>query len=178
MSRIGKLPIPVPANVTVTLGDSVVVKGPKGELTRPLVGGVSVSSEDGHLVVARDNDTKQCRANHGLMRALINNMVVGVSAGFEKKLEILGVGYKAESKGGKVLLNLGYSHPVLYTPPAGVTVSVEKGTKLTVAGIDKVAVGQAAADIRSYRSPDSYKGKGVRYQGETVRLKAGKAAKK
>lgn len=178
MSRIGKLPIPVPKGVSVTLGDVITVKGPKGELQRPIVAGVSISETDGVLQVERDSDHRVHRANHGLMRALLNNMVVGVTSGFEKKLEIIGVGYKAENKGSGVLFNLGYSHPIDYTPPAGVKVTVDKNTKLTVSGIDKEAVGQTAAVIRGFRPPDSYKGKGVRYAGEVIRLKAGKAAKK
>ncbi len=178
MSRIGKLPIPVPKGVTVTIGDTVMVKGPKGQLERPVVSGVSITETDGVLQVARDSEIREHRANHGLMRALLNNMVVGVTAGFEKKLDIIGVGYKAEDKGKFVLFNLGYSHPIEFTPPAGVTVAVDKNTKVTVSGYDKEAVGQTAAVIRGFRPPDSYKGKGVRYADEVIRLKAGKAAKK
>jgi large subunit ribosomal protein L6 len=157
MSRIGKLPIPVPKGVTVTIGDIVSVKGPKGQLERPLVSGVSIAENDGVLQVSRDSDFREHRANHGLMRALLNNMVVGVTSGFEKKLEIIGVGYKAENQGSNVVFNLGYSHPIEYTPPQGVSVAIEKNTKVTVSGIDKEAVGQTAA---------------------VIRLKAGKAAKK
>ena len=178
MSRIGKLPITVPNGVTVTLGDTITVKGPKGQLERSVVAGVTVHHADGVVTVERETDHRVHRANHGLMRALLNNMVVGVTKGFEKKLEIIGVGYKAENKGSNVLFNLGYSHPIEYTPPKGVSVAVEKNNKITVSGIDKEAVGQTAAVIRGFRPPDSYKGKGVRYADEVIRLKAGKAAKK
>lgn len=180
MSRIGKLPIDVPAGVTVTVGDVVTIKGPKGQLEQSIVDGITVAVDDGVIVVSRNSDSKPVRAKHGLMRALLNNMVVGVTKGFERKLEIIGVGYKAESKGKSVTFNLGYSHPIEFTPPDGVTVLVDKSknNKLTVSGIDKQAVGQVAANIRGFRKPDSYKGKGVRYVGEYIRLKAGKAAKK
>ena len=178
MSRIGNLPIEVPKGVTVTLGDSIVVKGPKGQLAQPLVAGVSISQDGDVLKVERASDHRVHRANHGLIRALVANMVTGVTKGFERKLEIIGVGYKAENKGKQVVFNLGYSHPIEFTPPDGVTVAIEKNTKVTVSGIDKQKVGQTAADIRGFRSPDSYKGKGVRYEGEVIRLKAGKAAKK
>ncbi|HJN74966.1 MAG TPA: 50S ribosomal protein L6 [Myxococcota bacterium] len=178
MSRIGNKPIEIPKGVTVTLGDVIGVKGPKGELSQALVEGISGSIEGDTLVFVRASDHRKHRANHGLMRALVANMVTGVTTGFERKLEIIGVGYKATTKGKGVVFNLGYSHPIGFTPPTGVTVSVEKNTKITVTGIDKAAVGQVAADIRSFRPPDSYKGKGVRYVGEVVRLKAGKAAKK
>ncbi len=178
MSRIGKKPVAIPAKVEVTVGDRIVVKGPKGSLDRPLVEGVDVKVEDGNVVVTRQSDSKQHCSNHGLMRALINNMVTGVSVGFTKKLEIIGVGYKAEVKGRDLLLNLGFSHPITFTPPEGVTVSVDKQTIVTLTGSSREAVGQAAAVIRSFRPPDSYKGKGVRYEGEHIRLKAGKAAKK
>ncbi len=178
MSRIGKQPVALPAKVEVTIGDRVVVKGPKGTLDRPLVEGVDVKVEDGNVIVSRHSDSKQHSANHGLMRALINNMVTGVSVGFSKKLEIIGVGYKAEVKGRDLLLNLGFSHPITFSPPEGVTVTVDKQTIVTLSGMDRESVGQAAAVIRSFRPPDSYKGKGVRYEGEYIRLKAGKAAKK
>lgn len=178
MSRVGNKPIPVPKGVTITIGDVVAVKGPKGQLSTPVVGGVDVSVTDDVLSVTRHSDHRTHRANHGLMRALIANMVTGVTTGFEKKLEIIGVGYKAENKGKNVVFNLGYSHPIDFTPPEGVSVTIDKGTKVSVKGIDREAVGQTAAVIRGFRPPDSYKGKGVRYEGETVRLKAGKAAKK
>lgn len=178
MSRVGNKPIPVPKGVTITIGDEVAVKGPKGQLTTPIVGGVDVAVTDDVLSVTRHSDHRTHRANHGLMRALIANMVTGVTTGFEKKLEIIGVGYKAENKGKNVIFNLGYSHPIDFAPPEGITVTIDKGTKVSVKGIDREAVGQAAAVIRGFRPPDSYKGKGVRYEGETIRLKAGKAAKK
>lgn len=178
MSRIGKKPIDIPDKVELTITDTVKVKGPKGQLERPLVEGVEVKVEDKQVLVTRKSDSKQHRSNHGLMRALINNMVVGVSTGFTKKLEIIGVGYRAEVKGKSLLLNLGYSHPITFDPPESVSVSVEKQTLVTLTGPDREAVGQAAAVIRAFRPPDSYKGKGVRYEGEHVRLKAGKAAKK
>jgi large subunit ribosomal protein L6 len=178
MSRIGKQPVALPAKVEVTVGDRVVVKGPKGSLDRPLVEGVDVKVEDGNVIVTRRSDSKQHRANHGLMRSLVNNMVTGVSVGFTKKLEIIGVGYKAEVKGRDLLLNLGFSHPITFSPPEGVVVTVDKQTIVALAGMDRESVGQAAAVIRSFRPPDSYKGKGVRYEGEQIRLKAGKAAKK
>ncbi len=177
MSRIGRLPIPVPNGVTVTLGDGVTVKGPKGQLSRPFVGGVDVAQSDGVITVTRHSDARTHKAAHGLMRALINNMVIGVTAGFQKNLEIHGVGYKAEVKGKKLVLNLGYSHSIQHAIPDGVKIAVDKGNKIAVSGIDKETVGQQAAVIRGYRRPDSYKGKGVRYANEIIRLKAGKAGK-
>jgi large subunit ribosomal protein L6 len=177
MSRIGRLPIPVPKGVTVTLGDTISVKGPKGQLSRVKVAGVDVFENEGVITVTRQSEHRTHKAAHGLMRALINNMVLGVTTGFEKKLEIIGVGYKAEVKGKELVLNLGYSHPIHHAIPASLKIVVDKGTKLCVAGIDKEEVGQHAAVIRGYRSPDSYKGKGVRYAGEHIRLKAGKAGK-
>lgn len=178
MSRIGKLPIPLPKGVSVTLDEGrIAVKGPKGQLGRPVVDGVQVVVEGDEILVRRDSDSRHHRAAHGLMRALVNNMVVGVTQGFDRKLEIQGVGYKAEMAGKDLVLHLGYSHPITFSPPEGISISVERNTKLTVAGIDKETVGQVAAVIRGYRPPDSYKGKGVRYDGEVVRLKAGKSAK-
>ena len=177
MSRIGSKSIALPKGVTVTVGDHVTVKGPKGELSRPLVAGTTISVDGDVVSVARTGDSRSFRANHGLMRSLLNNMVIGVSAGFEKRLEILGVGYKAQSKGSEVVFNLGYSHPINYKVPAGITVDVDKQGKISVKGIDKEVVGQTAAVIRGFRPPDAYKGKGVRYEGEYIRLKAGKAAK-
>ena len=177
MSRIGNKPIALPKGVTVTVADGVTVKGPKGELTRALVDGTSVAVENDTVTVARASDSRTHRANHGLMRSLLNNMVIGVSAGFERRLEILGVGYKAQSKGSEVVFNLGYSHPINYKVPDGVTVDVDKQGKISVKGIDKEIVGQTAAVIRGFRPPDAYKSKGVRYEGEYIRLKAGKAAK-
>ena len=177
MSRIGKQPIQVPKGVTVTFGDGVSVKGPKGQLQRTVVDGVSLRQEDGNILVDRESDTKQHRSNHGLMRALVANMVTGVTTGFEKKLEIQGVGYRADTKGKGVTFHLGYSHPIEYTPPQGVAIKVEKNV-ISVTGIDKEAVGQQAAIIRGFRPPDAYKGKGVRYLDEYVKLKPGKSAKK
>jgi large subunit ribosomal protein L6 len=178
MSRIGNKPIQIPAGVTVSIADSVSVKGPKGSLDCKVVDGISFDVTDGILKVNRESDSRTHRANHGLMRALVNNMVTGVTNGFERKLDIIGVGYKAESKGSAVVFNLGYSHPIEYVPLDGVSVAVEKNVKVIVSGIDKQAVGQVASVIRGFRPPDSYKGKGVRYEGEVIRLKAGKSAKK
>ncbi len=178
MSRIGNASIALPSGVTVTVGDEVTVKGPKGELTRALVDGTSIEQEDGVVRVSRASNARNHRANHGLMRALLNNMVVGVSAGFSQRLEILGVGYKVEKKGQNLVFQLGYSHLIDFPLPQGLDAVVEdRGVTLTISGIDKEVVGQAAAVIRGFRSPDSYKGKGVRYAGEHIRLKAGKAAK-
>jgi len=176
MSRIGNKVIVLPKAVEVSVADGkVVVKGPKGTLDTKLVQGVSFDVVDGTVSVRREGDSPRLRANHGLMRALTANMVHGVSVGFEKKLEIVGVGYKAEVKGKDIVLNLGYSHPIRYPFPEGITISCESPTKITVAGIDKEQVGQVASELRGFRSPDSYKGKGVRYEGERVRLKAGKS---
>ena len=177
MSRVGKNPIKLPKGVEVTVsGGNVNVKGPKGQLSQALCHGVDVSVEDGVVHVLRPNEDRQSRASHGLVRALVRNMVVGVSTGFEKKLEIVGIGYRAEVKGQQLTMNLGYSHQVVYAIPKGVTIAVEKQNALTVQGIDKQAVGQVAAEIRGFRRPDSYKGKGVRYVGEYIRIKAGKSA--
>ena len=161
----------------MTVGANVIVKGPKGELSRSIVDGTSVAVEDGQVLVSRATDSRTHRANHGLMRSLLNNMVTGVSAGFERRLEILGVGYKAQARGKEVGFNLGYSHPINFKVPDGITVDVDKQGKISVKGIDKEVVGQTAAVIRGFRPPDAYKGKGVRYEGEYIRLKAGKAAK-
>jgi large subunit ribosomal protein L6 len=178
MSRIGKLPIPIPSGVTIQVASGKVsVRGPKGALEQALPQHVQIQTEANQVVVSREGDHRQARANHGLVRALVRNMVVGVSQGFEKKLEVVGVGYRAEVRGKNLVLNLGYSHPIEYAIPAGVAVAVDKAGAITVSGIDKQQVGQAAADIRSYRKPDAYKGKGVRYSGEYIRLKAGKSAK-
>jgi large subunit ribosomal protein L6 len=178
MSRIGRLPVPVPSGVTVQVADGKVqVKGPKGVLEQVLPTEVTLDVSDSEIVVHRDNDGRQARANHGLTRALVRNLVQGVSQGFDKKLEVFGVGYRAEVRGKSLVLNLGYSHPIEYPFPDGVAVTVDKGGAITVSGIDKQKVGQAAAEIRSFRKPDAYKGKGVRYVGEYIRLKAGKSAK-
>ena len=178
MSRIGNKPVAVPGGVTVTANDGrLTVKGPKGELSQKIAEGITFEIDGEEAKVNRANDSKPYRANHGLMRSLLNNMVTGVSKGFERKLEINGVGYKASTQGNKAVFNLGYSHPIEFPFPEGVTISVDKNTSVTVSGIDKEKVGQAAAEIRGFRPPDSYKGKGVRYEGEYVRLKAGKSAK-
>jgi len=178
MSRIGNKPVAVPGGVTINIDDGqLTVKGPKGQLSQKIAEGISFKVDGDQAVVERANDSKPYRANHGLMRALLNNMVTGVTNGFERKLEITGVGYKASTQGNKAVFNLGYSHPIEFPFPEGVTIAVEKNTSVTVSGIDKEKVGQAAAEIRGFRPPDSYKGKGVRYEGEYVRLKAGKSAK-
>ncbi len=179
MSRIGKSPITVPSGVEVTLGDrSVVVKGPQGSLQRQLPGEITLRRDEAVLVVERPNDERHNRALHGLTRTLIANMVTGVTAGFTKDLEIVGVGYRAQLKGPRQLeLALGFSHPVVVDAPEGVSFEVPSPTRITVKGIDKETVGQVAADIRKIRKPEPYKGKGVRYAGEVVHRKAGKAAK-
>ena len=176
MSRVGNNPISIPDGVSVTLGDEVTVKGPKGQLSAKLVAMVTVEQTDGTLVFSRSNNSKQAKSNHGLMRSLVNNMVVGVTAGFTKNLEVHGVGYRADVRGKNLVLNLGYSHPIEHAIPDGVTVVADKGGKITVSGSDKQLVGQVAAEIRSYRRPDAYKGKGIRYSDEYIRLKAGKSA--
>ena len=178
MSRIGKLPIPLPAGVTVeSNGQDVAVKGPKGELKLTVSKPITVSQEDGSVIVARPDDEAVSKSLHGLTRSLIANNVHGVSEGFTKALEIVGTGYRAALKGSTVELSLGFSHPVLVTPPEGITLVVEGNTKIIVSGIDKQAVGEMAANIRKLRKPEPYKGKGVRYEGERVRRKAGKAGK-
>jgi large subunit ribosomal protein L6 len=180
VSRIGKLPVAVPAGVEVNLaaGNQLTVKGPKGTLSRKLSADMHIAQEDGQLVVTRPNDLKRFKALHGLTRTLINNMVVGVTQGYVKKLEINGTGYRAAKSGNKLTLTLGYSHPVEMTDPDGVTSEVEGNNKITVSGIDKEKVGQYAADIRSKREPEPYKGKGIKYETERIRRKAGKACKK
>ena len=180
MSRIGKSPITVPSGVDVTLdGQNVEVKGPKGTLTHEVPEPITITrAESGELEVARPDDERENRSLHGLTRTLVNNMVVGVTQGFEKKLEIQGVGYRVLSKGPTTLeFNLGYSHSITVEAPEGITFAVDGPTKLTVQGIDKQVVGQVAANIRSLRAPEPYKGKGVRYAGENVRRKVGKAGK-
>ncbi len=179
MSRIGKLPIPVPAGVTITVADGhLKVKGPKGELTQQMATGVAVEQAAGVARVTRADESRQVRSNHGLTRALLNNMVKGVTTGFERKLDIQGVGFKSEVKGTTLVMQLGFSHPIEFPFPNGITISVEKGTKLSVKGSDRQIVGETAAKLKAFRPPDSYKGKGVRFEGEHVRLKAGKTAKK
>jgi large subunit ribosomal protein L6 len=179
MSRIGQQPITIPSGVDVTIdGARVAVKGPKGELEHTLVGGVSVSRADDVLSVERVDDTRSNRSLHGLQRSLIANMVTGVSDGFVKELEIVGVGYRAQAQGPeKIEIAVGYSHPVHVQAPAGVTFEVPQPTRIVVRGFDKQLVGQVAADIRKLRKPEPYKGKGIRYAGERVLRKAGKSAK-
>jgi large subunit ribosomal protein L6 len=179
MSRIGKSPIPIPAGVDVRIdGSSVAVKGPKGELSQQVPFGITVRVDDGQILVERLDDEREVRALHGLVRSLVNNMVLGVTEGFRKELEIVGVGYRAAAKGKTGLdLSLGYSHPVVVEAPEGIEFAVPQPTRIEVHGIDKQLVGQVAADIRSLRKPEPYKGKGVRYADEHVRRKAGKAGK-
>ncbi len=179
MSRIGKLPVAVPSGVNVTVdANEVFVKGPKGELRqRILTDVVEVHTEGGRVLVGRKGDAKAHRSAHGLTRTLIANMVEGVSKGFRKSLEITGVGYRVAKSGEKLTLSLGFSHPVSFEAPQGVALSVEGQTKIHIDGIDKQAVGQVAADIRRLRKPEPYKGKGIRYEGERVRKKLGKAGK-
>ena len=179
MSRIGKSPIPVPSGVDVTIaGRHITVKGPKGSLERDIPGAITVRQDGDQLVVERSDDTRENRALHGLVRSLVNNMVVGVTQGYSKELEIVGVGYRATPKGPSAIqLALGFSHPVNVTAPDGITFQVPTPTRIVVEGIDKEAVGQVAANIRAWRKPEPYKGKGVRYAGEQVRRKAGKAGK-
>ncbi len=179
MSRIGKLPIAIPQGVKISMADSVVkAEGPKGILSRRIMCGVSVELDDKNVVVKRADDSIKSRAAHGLTRTLINNMVVGVTKGFETSLDITGVGYRAEAKDNSLNLTLGYSHPINFPLPSGITVEVEKMTKVVVKGIDKELVGQTAAKIRSFRGPEPYKGKGIRYSKETILRKAGKTGKK
>ena len=179
MSRIGKLPIDVPSGVDVAIDDALVtVKGPKGTLSHTVAAPIIVERNDAVLDVKRPDDERQSKALHGLTRTLINNMVVGVTEGFEKKLEIVGVGYRVLSKGPTQLeFQLGYSHPIVFDAPEGITFSVDGPTRLGVAGIDKQLVGEVAANIRKLRKPEPYKGKGVRYAGEHIRRKVGKAGK-
>jgi len=178
MSRIGRLPITIPSTVDVTIdGRTVTVKGPKGTLSRTLHPDMTVTREETTIVVTRPTEQKTHKQLHGLTRTLVNNMVVGVSDGYRKGLEINGVGYRAALNGRKLQLNLGYSHPIEIEPPEGISFEVESPTRLSVVGIDKELVGQVAAKVRSTRKPEPYKGKGVRYAGEQVRRKAGKAGK-
>jgi large subunit ribosomal protein L6 len=178
MSRIGKAPITVPSGVDVTVdGQMVTVKGSRGTLTHTVDQPITVSLEDGVLSVARPNDERENRSLHGLSRSLLNNLVLGVSQGYERKLEIHGVGYRVQLRGQDLVFALGYSHPVEITPPDGITFAVESPTRFSVQGIDKQLVGQVAANIRRLRRPDPYKGKGVRYAGEQIRRKVGKTGK-
>jgi large subunit ribosomal protein L6 len=179
MSRIGKMPVPIPANVQVSIdGQTVRVKGPKGELARTLRPEVSVKVEDNTIFLERASEETKDRAFHGLTRALVANMVTGVTEGYRKTLEIIGVGYRAEKKGDALVLTVGYSHQVTYPEPQGISLSTTSPTVVVVEGIDKQQVGQVAAEIRSVRPPEPYKGKGIRYQGEQVRRKAGKTGAK
>ncbi|MGH3323084.1 MAG: 50S ribosomal protein L6 [Streptomyces sp.] len=179
MSRIGKLPIQVPAGVDVTIdGQAVAVKGPKGSLAHTVVAPIGIAKgEDGALVVSRPNDESRNRALHGLSRTLVANMITGVTTGFSKNLEISGVGYRVQAKGSNLEFALGYSHPILVEAPEGIAFQVESPTKFSVEGIDKQKVGEVAANIRKLRRPDPYKAKGVKYAGETIRRKVGKAGK-
>jgi large subunit ribosomal protein L6 len=179
VSRIGRMPIPVPQGVTVDIKKNIVlVKGPKGELSRTFDPDMQIKLEDNQVIVQRPTDQRQHRALHGLTRALLNNMVEGVSKGFSRRLRIEGVGYRAEQQGESLVLNVGYSHPVVIEPPPGISFEVEKGYRsLVVSGIDKELVGEMAARIRRVRPPEPYKGKGIQYDGEYIRRKAGKAGK-
>ncbi|MDD2335295.1 MAG: 50S ribosomal protein L6 [Geobacteraceae bacterium] len=179
MSRIGKLPIEIPSGVKITLDNLIVkVEGPKGTLSRPMIEGISIVEDNKQILVTRSNDEPQSRSFHGLTRSLVNNMVVGVTKGFETVLDITGVGYRAEVKGEILTLSLGYSHPINFSLPAGISVEVEKMTKVFVRGADKELVGQTAAKIRSFRPPEPYKGKGIKYSDEKILRKAGKTGKK
>ena len=179
MSRIGRQPIPVPSGVTATInGSDVTITGPKGTLSMTVAEPITVAQEDGTLVVSRPDDERDSRARHGLTRTLIANMVTGVTQGYEKGLEIVGTGYRVAAKGADLEFSLGFSHPVLVKAPAGISFAVESPVKFKVVGIDKQQVGEVAANIRKIRKPEPYKGKGVRYEGENVRRKAGKAGKK
>ena len=178
MSRIGKLPIDIPAGVTVSVsGRDVTVKGSKGELTLAVAEPIEVQVEENQVLVTRPNEERESRALHGLTRTLINNDIIGVSQGYSKGLEIVGTGYRVQKKGQNLELALGFSHPVTVEPPAGISFEVEGNNKITISGISKQAVGECAANIRKIRKPEPYKGKGVRYAGEQVRRKAGKAGK-
>ena len=176
MSRIGKMPIAIPAGVTVDIAENnkVTVKGPKGELSRVLVPEMSIKIENNEVVVERPNDVKKMKALHGLTRSLINNMVIGVTDGFQKKLQLVGVGYKAEKKGKKLVMNLGYSHPVELEDPEGIETETPDANTVIVKGINKALVGNYAANIRAWRKPEPYKGKGIRYENEHIRRKEGK----
>jgi large subunit ribosomal protein L6 len=178
MSRIGRLPITVPEGVTVNIKDSqVTLKGPKGEISQTFNSEMSIKYEDGKLTVSRPNDTKQNKALHGLTRSLLNNMVTGVTKGWEKGLEIVGVGFRAEKTGEKLVLRLGFSHTIEVSPLPGISLVTEGNNRIKVIGINKETVGEMAAEIRGIRPPDAYKGKGIRYAGESVRIKPGKAGK-
>ncbi len=178
MSRIGRMPIDIPAGVTVTVdGQNVTVKGPKGELSLTVASPIEAKVEENQVIVTRPDDERSSRSLHGLTRTLINNNIIGVTQGYEKKLEVVGTGYRVNAKGQALEFVLGYSHSITVEPPQGITFSVEGNDKVIVSGIDKQAVGEVAANIRKLRKPEPYKGKGVRYEGERVRRKAGKAGK-
>ncbi|MGH2752715.1 MAG: 50S ribosomal protein L6 [Actinomycetota bacterium] len=178
MSRVGQAPIPIPDDVSVSvIGSDVTINGPRGELQRTLPEKIEVTNTDGELRVSRASEQREIRALHGLVRSLLNNMVLGVTQGFEKRLEISGVGYRASKQGNDIEVLVGYSHPVRKSAPAGIEFEVPAPTRITVRGIDKELVGQVAAEIRSIRKPEPYKAKGIRYEGERIRRKAGKAAK-
>ena len=178
MSRIGKLPIPVPSGVDVAIdGQNITINGPKGRLSHVLAEPITIAQEDGTLTVARPDDERLSKSLHGLSRTLIANMVVGVTAGYTKNLEIVGTGYRVTARGADLEFALGFSHPVVITPPEGISFRVDSPTRFAVEGIDKQKVGEVAANIRKLRKPDPYKGKGVRYQGEVIRRKAGKTGK-
>ncbi len=180
MSRIGRMPIAIPAGVTVDIAENnkVTVKGPKGELSRDLAPEMEIKMEEGRVVVTRPNDLKRMKSLHGLTRTLINNMVIGVTEGYSKKLEVNGVGYRAQKQGNTLVLSLGYSHPVEMADPAGITTTLEGQNVIIVSGIDKEKVGQHAAEIRDKRRPEPYKGKGIKYADEVIRRKVGKTGKK
>jgi large subunit ribosomal protein L6 len=179
MSRIGKLPIPLPQKVEITVdGKQVKVKGPKGELEQTLPDFVTIEQEENQVLVQRVNDSRKARERHGLARTLVANMVQGVSQGFERRLQIQGVGYRAQVQGRNLILNVGYSHPVEITPPDGIQINVEKNTEIIISGINKELVGNLTAKIRAVRPPEPYKQKGIRFLGEQVRQKAGKSGKK
>jgi large subunit ribosomal protein L6 len=178
MSRIGRMPIDIPAGVTVTIdGQDVAVKGPKGELALTVKEPIQAVMAENQIVVSRPDDERSSRSLHGLSRTLIQNLIIGVTEGYQKELQVVGTGYRLASKGSSVEFSLGFSHSITVDPPAGITFTVEGNDKLTVSGIDKQAVGEVAANIRKLRKPEPYKGKGVRYAGENVRRKAGKAGK-
>ncbi len=180
MSRVGRMPIAIPAGVTITVSPEnvVTVKGPKGELTKAMHKDINIAIEDNSIVVTRPSEVKEHRALHGLTRALINNMVVGVTEGYQKTLELIGVGYRAQLQGKKLVMNLGFSHPVEVEAPEGITFEIITANKVAVKGIDKQKVGAISADIRSWRVPEPYKGKGIKYDNEVIRRKEGKTGKK
>jgi large subunit ribosomal protein L6 len=179
MSRVGKMPIAIPTGVNVDIADGLItVKGPKGTLAQPVPDGITVRPEGSTLLVERASDERSLRSLHGLIRTLVNNMVVGVTTGFEKRLDIVGTGYRAAAAGQGLSISVGYSHPVVFEPPEGINLAMESPTRVLVSGIDKQAVGEIAAQIRRIRPPEPYKGKGIRYMGEVVRRKAGKAGSK